>query len=46
MINEKDLKAELKRYPLFIKAALKNKDYEEVLRLKEQMNTIEWILNE
>ena len=44
MISERALRAELRRYPKFLRAAIKEGDFEEVVRIKEQMATIEWIL--
>jgi hypothetical protein len=45
MISEYDLRAELKRYPRFIKRAIRDKDWHSVAELVTQAETIEWILD-
>lgn len=44
MISEKALRRELKRYPGWIRQALKDKDYTALLEFHNQAETIQWIL--
>ena len=44
MISEKELRHEVKRYPAFIAKALKEKDYDEALRLSIELETLQFVL--
>lgn len=46
MLNESTLKQELKRYPSFIKDAIKNKNYDLAFTLSIEADTMEWVLED
>lgn len=46
MISERELRAEMKRYPAFIKRALRHKNYAEALKLQTEFEIMNWIVED
>lgn len=44
MISEEDLRIEIKRYPKFIKEAIRNEDYALAYQLKIELDTMVFLL--